>query len=95
MSGLQVSPTEIENVLLGHPEKLVKDACVAGISGGRTSDEKIPHAWVVLSRAGRQQGDAIVLTKLEKWIQENLSKYKWLRGGLEVIDEVSVSVGLA
>ena len=53
---MQVSPTEIEDVLLAHPEKLVVDACVAGVSGGRTSDERNPRAWVVLSAAGRAQG---------------------------------------
>lgn len=84
-----MSPTEIEDALFAHPEKLILDACVAGVSGGRTSDEKVPRAWVVLSEAGRQQGESIVLTKLDKWIKDNLSRYKWLRGGLEVVDQVS------
>ena len=52
VSGAQVSPTEIENALLAYPEKLIADVTVAGVSGGRTSDEKVPRAWVVLSEEG-------------------------------------------
>lgn len=88
MSGSQVSPVEIENVLLSHPEKLVSDVTVAGVSGGRTDDEKVPRAWVILSSAGRKLGKKAVVEKLETWHQENLSKYKWLRGGIEVVKEV-------
>ena len=62
--------------------------CVAGVSGGRTSDEKVPRAWVVLSEAGKRRGVAEVKKELEKWHQESLSKYKWLRGGIEVVEEV-------
>ena len=88
VSGQQVSPTEIENVLLAYPDKLVSDVTVAGVSGGRTSDEKVPRAWVVLSEEGRRRGEAVVAEALNGWIQKNLSKFKWLRGGIEVVDEV-------
>ncbi|KAI0335845.1 acetyl-CoA synthetase-like protein [Cubamyces sp. BRFM 1775] len=88
VSGAQVSPTEIENALLAHPEKLIIDVTVAGVSGGRTSDEKVPRAWVVLSDAGKQRGEKEVVQALHSWIQKNLSKYKWLRGGIEVVDEI-------
>ena len=30
------------------------------------------------------------MRELERWHKENLSKYKWLRGGMEVVDEVCV-----
>lgn len=89
VSGSQVSPLEIENVLLAHPDKLISDATVAGVSGGRTSDEKVPRAWVVLSPSGKKLGAKGVIKQLEIWHQENLSKYKWLRGGIEVVKEVS------
>ncbi|KAH9854754.1 acetyl-CoA synthetase-like protein [Lenzites betulinus] len=88
VSGAQVSPTEIENVLLAQPEKLILDVTVAGVSGGRTSDEKVPRAWVVLSDEGKQRGSEEVVQALHTWIQKNLSKYKWLRGGIEVLDEI-------
>lgn len=85
---MQVSPVEIENALLAHPDKLIVDASVAGVSGGRTSDEKIPRAWVVLSEAGRQKGEAAVIKALDAWSKKMLSKYKRLRGGIEIVDEV-------
>jgi hypothetical protein len=48
---------EIENTLLAHPDKLITDVCVAGVSGGHTWDERIPRAWVVLSYAGATLGE--------------------------------------
>ena len=85
-----MSPTEIENALLANPDRLVSDVTVVGVSGGRTSDEKVPRAWVVLSDEGRKRGEQAVVQALHSWIQKSLSKYKWLRGGIEVVDEVSV-----
>ncbi|KIM41001.1 hypothetical protein M413DRAFT_19093 [Hebeloma cylindrosporum] len=89
----KVSPVEIADCLLAHPERLITDATVAGVSGGRTSDEKVPRAWIVLSTTGKDKktwGKAKVVKELERWHQENLSKYKWLRGGIEIVDEGSI-----
>ena len=83
-----MSPVEIEDLLLAHPQKLIQDVTVAGVSGGRTLDEKVPRAWVVLSLEGQKLGVAKVVKALEEWHQKNLSKYKWLRGGIEVVKEV-------
>ena len=80
---------EIEAVLMSHPEKLIADVSVAGVSGGRTNDEKVPHAWIVLSEAGKALGASEAIRELVIWHQTNLSKYKWLRGGIEVVSEVS------
>ena len=88
VSGAQVSPVEIENCLLEHPGKLINDVTVAGVSGGRTSDEKIPRAWIVLTPAGKKLGVAAVVRELNAWHRKNLSKYKWLRGGIQVVDQV-------
>ncbi|KAI0632176.1 acetyl-CoA synthetase-like protein [Trametes polyzona] len=88
VSGAQVSPTEIEEALLAHPEKFIIDVTVAGVSGGRTSDEKVPRAWIVLSDEGKRMGSDAVVQALHAWIQKTLSKYKWLRGGIEVVDEI-------
>ncbi|KAI0078255.1 amp dependent CoA ligase [Panus rudis PR-1116 ss-1] len=88
VSGVQVSPLEIENVLNAHPGKLIIDVSVAGVSGDRLSDEKVPRAWVVLSQDGKRVGAAKVSRELELWVQKNLSRPKWLRGGLEVVDEI-------
>jgi len=61
---------------------------VAGVSGGRTPDEKVPRAWVVLSQSGKRKGAAATIKALEEWTQKNLTKQKWLRGGFEVIVEL-------
>lgn len=87
---MQVSPTEIEETLLVHPDKLLLDVAVAGVSGGRTSDEKIPRAWIVLSDTGRKKGETATINALETWMSKNLSKYKHLRGGIEVVNEVGI-----
>ncbi|TFK27568.1 amp dependent CoA ligase [Coprinopsis marcescibilis] len=91
VSGAQVSPMEIENVLIAHPDKLIIDVTVAGVSGGRTSDEKVPRAWVVLSAKGKGKGAAVTIKALEKWSKANLSKYKHLRGGIGIVDEIPKS----
>ncbi|KAG2362836.1 hypothetical protein BDR07DRAFT_1405854 [Suillus spraguei] len=91
VSGLQVSPVEIENTLLVHPDKLIIDVSVAGVSGGRTLDERIPRAWVVLSPEGHKLGASATVAKLDAWVRESLSKYKWLRGGIEVVDMIPKS----
>lgn len=80
---------EIEGALLAEPRKLIMDATVAGVSGGRISDEKVPRAWIVLSSAGRKLGADATIRELKAWHEDNLSKYKWLRGGIEVVKEVS------
>lgn len=74
--------------MLAHPKKLIFDVVVAGVTGGRTSDEKVPRAWIMLSDEGMKLGDAAVVKELESWHQKNLSKYKWLRGGIEVVTSV-------
>jgi hypothetical protein len=73
---------------MAQPDKLITDVTVAGVSGGRTSDEKVPRAWIVLSEEGHKRGAKEVIRTLEAWYQENLSKYKWLRGGIEVVKAV-------
>ncbi len=75
---------------MAHPNKLVEDVCVAGVSGGRTSDEKNPRAWVVLTEEGKRRGPETTLKMLDEWTKKTLSQYKWLRGGYEVVDAVSL-----
>ncbi|KAK1223934.1 hypothetical protein PQX77_013173 [Marasmius sp. AFHP31] len=91
VSGSQVSPVEIENVLLAHPDRLITDASVAGVTPvGNRKDlgEKVPRAWVVLSAEGRRRGEENVVAELDRWSKESLSRYKWLRGGIEIVQEI-------
>ena len=108
ISGAQVSPAEIEATLLDHPEKLIVDATVAGVSppiptstsvlsqqqpsrGSTLTDEKVPRAWVILTPAGKRLGADEVVKRLDAWTRERLSKYKWLRGGIEVVEAIPKS----
>ncbi|KAG2033465.1 hypothetical protein BDR03DRAFT_967553 [Suillus americanus] len=91
---MQVSPVEIENTILAQPDKLITDVSVAGVTGGRTSDERIPRAWIVLSPAGAALGEKEVMTRLNAWVQERLSRYKWLRGGIGIVETVGPFLGV-
>ncbi|KAG1758293.1 hypothetical protein EDD22DRAFT_972261 [Suillus occidentalis] len=91
ISGMQVSPVEIENTILAQPDKLIVDVSVAGVSGGRTSDERVPRAWIVLSPAGVALGEKVVAARLDAWVQERLSRYKWLRGGIGCVETIPKS----
>ena len=76
--------------MLAHPAGFINDVVVAGVSGGRTSDEKVPRAWIVLSQAGKRKGGAAAIKALEAWCRQNLAKQKWLRGGFEIVNEVRI-----
>ena len=89
VKGLQVAATEVEDTLLGHPEGLVRDACVAGVDNGRGDGSLFVRAWIVLTPEGKKQGENAVAKKLHELIEGRLSRYKWLTGGIEVVDSVS------
>jgi acyl-coenzyme A synthetase/AMP-(fatty) acid ligase len=77
---MQVSPSELEDALLEHPDGLVADAAVAGVLGpGRTPDERVPRAWVILSAAGVARGADTAVAALHEWARTRLSSYKQLR----------------
>ncbi|KAH9975616.1 hypothetical protein BJV74DRAFT_888780 [Russula compacta] len=84
--GVHVSPSEIEKIILEHPE--VADCAVAGVRGVRQSDGFVPRAWLVLSTSAKAKGAESVLKAIEKFTRSRLDERQWLRGGLEAIDEV-------
>ena len=67
VSGFQVWPREIEEVLAMHPAVL--EVGVAGVQDA--SRGEVPHAWVVL-RAGQQA----TVDELRAWCRERLTPYK-------------------
>ena len=91
---MQVSPSEIEDTLLDHPDHLISDAAVAGVmlKGMGGKGDKVPRAWVVLSPLGRKTGKKRTTEELEAWTKQTLSKYKRLKGGIEYVDEVPYSI---
>ncbi|KAH7560178.1 hypothetical protein BM1_03812 [Bipolaris maydis] len=88
VKGLQVAATEVEDTLLDHPEGLVRDACVAGVDNGRGDGSLFVRAWIVLTAEGLKKGEEEVARKLHEWVQERLSRHKWLTGGIEVVDSI-------
>ena len=92
VSGVQVSPSELEVALMAQSDGLIEDVLIAGVSGGRTPDEKVPRAWIVLSRAGKRKGATAAIKVLEEWSQQSSTKQKWLRGGFEVVAEVCILI---
>jgi acyl-CoA synthetase (AMP-forming)/AMP-acid ligase II len=88
---MQVAPTEIEDTMLAEPHKLISDVAVAGVSGGRTADELVPRAWIVLNDAGKQKGAEATVRMLDDYVKKHLSKYKHLRGGIEVVEAIPKS----
>lgn len=79
--------------MLSEPQGLIADVIVAGvIPGPNSEDRKIPRAWIVLSEEGKKLGADAVIRELEGWYQKRLSSYKWLHGGIEIVDEVCMAL---
>lgn len=94
VKGLQVAATEVEDKLLDHPEGLVRDACVAGVDNGRGDGSLKVRAWVVLTPQGQSLGAEELETRLRQHVEKQLSRHKWLTGGVEIVDSVSESNAL-
>lgn len=91
VKGLQVAATEVEDTLLAHPDTLVRDACVAGVDNGRGDGSLNVRAWVVVTPQGSRLGSDEIEKRLKQYVEKQLSKHKWLTGGVEVVDSVSDS----
>ncbi|KAH8676590.1 hypothetical protein BGZ60DRAFT_260185 [Tricladium varicosporioides] len=88
--GWQVSPTELEAVLLGH--EMVSDCAVVGVDFGDERGE-VPRAWVVLCQ--RNQGvDTVngegrsMQDELKDYLGSRLAKYKALYGGVKIVEKI-------
>ena len=81
VSGIYVSPIEVEAALISHPAVL--EAAVIG----RADDEELvkPMAYVVLK--GGRQGTAALADELRQHVKERLAPYKYPRW-IEFIDEL-------
>ena len=96
-AGRQVSPSQVEDVLLSEPQGLIEDIIVAGVMPGLSSDSVddkgllIARGWIVLSDKGKKFGADVVVKELENWYKERLSNHKWLHGGIEIVDEVRMA----
>jgi acyl-CoA synthetase (AMP-forming)/AMP-acid ligase II len=79
--GFQVAPPELEAVLLSHSE--VIDAAVIGVRYPGIEDEH-PKAYVV----ARDKANPPSEDELKAFLAERLVKYKWLTGGVTIVNAI-------
>jgi benzoate-CoA ligase family protein len=73
VGGIWVSPVEIENTLMGHPQVLE-----AGVVGRQDDDQLIkPLAYVVL-QSGREPSDQLA-NELKEFVKDKIAPYKYPR----------------
>ena len=81
--GNQVPPAELESILLAHP--LVADAGVCGVFD-KELDTEVPLGAVTLVPSVAVADRPAVLTEVRAFMDEKVSPYKKLRGGLFHLD---------
>ena len=82
VKALQVSPSELEDLLRNHHE--VHDAAVLGIPNERMGE--VPQAFVV--KKNRKAKDEEIATVIHEYINERVSDHKQIRGGIVFLREV-------
>ena len=83
---MQVAPAELESHLLAHPS--VSDCVVIGVYSEREGE--VPKAFVVKDSKAKGSDDEII-NDIKKHVENVKSNHKWLRGGVEFIQEVPKS----
>jgi 4-coumarate--CoA ligase len=72
----------LEALLLTHD--LIEDAAVIGIPDEYSGE--LPKAFIVLKKGTK--GTKILAEDIQKWVEERKVKYKWIRGGIEFLNEI-------
>ncbi len=85
VKGIGIAPTELENLLLGHP--LVSDVAVCGMPDSRAGER--PKAFVVL-QASATASPVAAATTLLQFVKSKRARYKWLRE-IEITDSIPKS----
>ncbi|KAH9214227.1 4-coumarate-CoA ligase [Leptodontidium sp. 2 PMI_412] len=80
VNSLQVSPAELEAVLLEHEH--IADAAVVGIN---LHDEEWPRAYVAIQDSAKGK---VKPEDIQEWIKSRVAKHKYLAGGVTFVDEV-------
>ncbi|EGT35296.1 hypothetical protein CAEBREN_30220 [Caenorhabditis brenneri] len=81
VKGLQVPPAELEDILLSHPK--IRDCAVIGIPDAKAGE--LPKAFVVRSDTTLSEQE------VKDFVKPKVSKYKYLEGGVEFIEEIPKS----
>ncbi|KAF1822264.1 amp dependent CoA ligase [Dissoconium aciculare CBS 342.82] len=87
VKGYQVAPAELEAILLTH--EAVSDCVVIGVYSEREGE--VPKAFVVRAPGSIEESDVVVKRSIMRHVQKQVSRYKWLAGGIEFIDAVPKS----
>ncbi|KAK4061949.1 hypothetical protein Trihar35433_9549 [Trichoderma harzianum] len=85
--GLQISPTEVEALLLRHP--CIADVCVVPIPDDSAGE--LPLAFIVRSSAGKEEDERVLKQKIHTFVNNELSEYKRLAGGIEFLEAIPKS----
>lgn len=87
VNSFQVAPAELEGILITHP--FVNEGVVCA-KWDETQSTEIPMAYVTLTKDGEDciGGAEVALREIRKFLDEKVSPYKRLRGGVEVLDEI-------
>ncbi|EFX02406.1 phenylacetyl-ligase [Grosmannia clavigera kw1407] len=84
VKGHQVAPAELEAHLLTHPA--VADAAVIQIPDDNAGE--VPKAFVVKADGYASKSDEELARSIARHVEEHKASYKWLKGGVEFIDEI-------
>ncbi|KAK4120124.1 acetyl-CoA synthetase-like protein [Parathielavia appendiculata] len=87
VKGHQVAPAELEAHILAHPA--VADCAVIQVPDDRSGE--VPKAFVVRSPGFASQPAEQVAQIITKHVADHKASYKWIRGGVEFLDEIPKS----
>lgn len=85
--GFQVPPAELESILLRHPD--IVDAAVIGVEDAAQATE-LPRAYVV-HKTGSANAPKLFPKSVQLWIETQVARHKFLRGGVVIIDAIPKS----
>ena len=89
--GFQVSPAELEAVILQHPQ--IVDAAVIGVRDPNSKDGEQPRGYVVRGSANPDEKLTVTEAEVRDWCAQRLAKYKALSGGIVFVDAVPRNAG--